>query len=199
MRVPLAGCRVRVQCRRGLLAARDHQGYEHHGYDQRPHGRENSGETSDRCKEASGNRPSGQKQRAGQDEDAAADERAEPEDEAAVPTPNQPNRLRDSCSDKQAAEKEPEPPGPAVHLPTVSAQTRGSALPALISQSSLPSRTNAACERPRAGGGRCLPAALLPVPVTARTDRATLPTPDSQAKPPGHCWFRGNTNRPTST
>lgn len=124
MCVLLAGCRLRGHCGRGLLGARDHQGYEHHRHDERPHGRENSGETSNRCKDASGNRPSGQKQCAGQDEDAAADECAEPEDEAAVPTPNQPNRLRDSCGDKQAAEKEPEPPGPAVHLPTVSAQPR---------------------------------------------------------------------------
>ena len=124
MCVLLAGCRLRGHCGRGLLGARDHQGYEHHRHDERPHGRENSGETSNRCKDASGNRPSGQKQCAGQDEDAAADECAELEDEAAVPTPNQPNRLRDSCGDKQAAEKEPEPPGPAVHLPTVSAQPR---------------------------------------------------------------------------
>jgi hypothetical protein len=85
MRALLAGCRLLVHGRRGLLGARDHQGHEHHGHYQRPNGRDNPGETSDRRKDASGNRPSGQKQRAGQDEDAAADERAEPE--ARPPSP----------------------------------------------------------------------------------------------------------------
>jgi hypothetical protein len=63
-----------------------------------------------------------------------------------------------------------------VHLPTVSAQTRGSALPALISQSSLPSRTNAACERP-ASGRRALPPGRALACPSHRTDRSARPCP----------------------
>jgi hypothetical protein len=52
-----------------------------------------------------------------QDEDAAPDQGAEPEDEAAVPSAYQSNRPRNPCGDKPPPEGESRPPA---HLPKVS-------------------------------------------------------------------------------
>ena len=114
-------CRARLDCGNRLLGADDDENQEKDGYDQGPHSREDPGESSNCGQRTPEGRRPWQQERSGGHQEAATDERGEPEPEATVPSADEADSFRDTCDDEQATKGESKPPGPAMHLRTVAA------------------------------------------------------------------------------